>query len=348
METIEWLDDVAAIRMIDQTLLPYREKYIVIRRVDDLTEAIRVMRIRGAPAIGVAAAMGMALGAARYSGKNGGDFIKYMDEVAKKLIDTRPTASNLFWAVERQHKKLHRMRNRPVEQIRKSLVSEAKKIHREDIAANRKMGEFGAKLLRRGSVVITHCNAGSLATGGYGTAVGVIRTAARRGLISKVYVSETRPRLQGARLTAFELLKYNIPATLICDSVAGSLMAQGKINCAIVGADRIAANGDFANKIGTYSLSVNANAHGIPFYTAAPVSTIDLSVKSGSGIPIEYRPDDEVRRINGALICPRTIPVLNPAFDVTPARLVTAIITERGVCYPPYKNSLKNLFNGTS
>lgn len=344
MQTIEWLDNDASVKIIDQTCLPYREKYIVLRTVEGVAEAICSMRIRGAPAIGVAAAMGMALGAARYRGDGGEHFIKYMDGVARRLISTRPTAANLFWAVDRLQKKLHGMDSRPLDRIKKSLIAEAKKIHREDVAANKKMSDYGARLLRKGTAVLTHCNAGALATGGYGTALGVIRTASRRGLISHVYAAETRPRLQGARLTAFELLKDNIPATLICDSMAASLMAQKKIQCVIVGADCIAANGDFANKIGTYSLAVLAHAHRVPFYTAAPISTIDLNILSGADIPIEHRPPDEVRCIGSELICPKNIPVLNPAFDVTPARFITAIITERGVCRPPYKDSLKKLF----
>lgn len=342
METVEWVDS-GAVRMVDQTLLPLKVKYITLRNVDGVVEAIRMLRVRGAPAIGVTAAMGMALGAIKFRGKDKEKFLKHMDEVADTIAAARPTAVNLFWAVERQKAKIEKMKKQPVERIQAALVAEGKKTRLEDIRINKRMGANGAKLVPKGAGILTHCNAGALATAGYGTALGVIRAAAARGLVGRVYADETRPLLQGARITALEMVEEKIPATLITDNMAGYLMAQGRVDCVIVGADRIASNGDVANKIGTYSVAVLARAHGVPFYVAAPISTIDYNIRSGRDIPIEQRDPDEVRIIGERQMSPRGMPVWNPAFDVTPARLVSAIITEGGVCRKPYRKSLRAL-----
>ncbi|MEW5945445.1 MAG: S-methyl-5-thioribose-1-phosphate isomerase [bacterium] len=342
IETIKW-DDRGRILLLDQTLLPHRVKYRTLRRVDDVAKAIRTMQVRGAPAIGVTAAMGMALGALTYEPCKDGGFREYMDGVGDKLAATRPTAVNLFWAIQRMKDRIDALDGKPPGAVRRALVAEAKRILREDVSANRRLSEYGAALIKKGSTVITHCNAGSLATGGYGTALGVIRTAYRQGRVRHVFVDETRPRLQGAHLTAFELIEEKIPATLICDNSAGALMAQGRVQCAVVGADRIAANGDTANKIGTYSLAVLARAHKIPFFVAAPLSTVDFSLRSGKQIPIEERHASETTTIHGTRICPKNMPALNMAFDVTPYDLISAIVTEKGVARKPYGESLKKL-----
>lgn len=332
-----------AIELLDQTLLPGKIKYEKITTVEGIAVAIEDMHVRGAPAIGVAAAMGTALGALKFKGAEKDKFFTYMENVIERIGSTRPTAVNLFWALERMRGVLESNKNAPLEKIKERLVTEANKIRDEDLMSCKKIGENGASLLKKGSRILTHCNAGGLATAGYGTALGVVRSGYEKGKVAHVYADETRPRLQGARLTAFELVQERIPATLICDNMAASLMAQGKIDAVVVGADRIAANGDTANKIGTYGVAVLARAHKIPFYVAAPVSTIDFSLPSGDGIEIEQRDDGEVRRIDASDICPKGINVINPAFDVTPGRLVSAIITEKAVCRPPYRKTLSAL-----
>ncbi len=340
METVSWVKS-GAVRLIDQTLLPNKLKYIELKTVESVASAIVGMKVRGAPAIGVTAAMGMALAAVKFKGADREKLNSVLDSAAELLASTRPTAVNLFWALARM--KSVAAKSGSVENVRKAMVAEAEKIRREDVEACRAIGAFGAKLLKKNSRVLTHCNAGGLATAGYGTALGVIRAARDAGKIERVYVDETRPWLQGAKLTAFELAMEKIPATLICDNMAGALMARGEVDAVVVGADRIAANGDFANKTGTYGLAVLARAHGVPFYVAAPVSTIDMATPDGAGIVIETRDEREIRAFNGVKICPDETEVYNPAFDVAPAELATAIITERGVAKAPNANKLKRL-----
>jgi methylthioribose-1-phosphate isomerase len=298
------------------------------------------MVIRGAPAIGVAAAMGMALGVAHAEGV---DLDAQVEQICTTLARTRPTAVNLFWALDRMRKLYESLRSRPLAEIRQRLAAEARQIRLEDIAINQAMGRHGADLVPDGKTVLTHCNAGALATAGYGTALGVIRAAVEAGKKVDVFADETRPFLQGARLTVWELQQDHIPATLITDNMAGHFLKSGRIGCVVVGADRIAANGDVANKIGTYSVAVLAKENGVPFYVAAPISTLDLTLASGDRIPIERRPDAEVTHVFGNQIAPDDTPVENPAFDVTPNRYVTAIITERGVARAPYVESLRQL-----
>lgn len=342
MITVEWVES-GAVRMVDQTLLPRQVKYITLKSIDGVVEAIRALRVRGAPAIGVTAGMGMALGATLFKGADRDAFFAHMDAVGGQLAAARPTAVNLFWGIERQRALVRRMKNRPVSEIRAALVEEGKRMRLEDIRINKAMGRHGATVIPKNAGILTHCNAGALATAGYGTALGVIRAAAAKKLVREVYVDETRPLLQGARITALEMMEEGIPATLITDSMAGWLMAQGKVDCVVVGADRIAANGDAANKIGTYSVAVLARAHKVPFYVAAPVSTIDFHIRTGKQIPIEQRDPDEVRVIGGVRMSPKGMPVWNPAFDVTPAGLIAGIITERGICRKPYTKSLAAL-----
>ena len=339
--TIEWAGD--RIIMIDQRKLPLEETYVECRTYEQAAEAIETMVIRGAPAIGVAAAMGAALGALAFASEPIEKFKKKFNAICDEIAAARPTARNLFWALERMKKHLDEVVRSGKRNPARELVREAKRICAEDIAVNREMGRRGAALFSDGDHVLTHCNAGALATAGYGTALGVLRAAVDEGKKLHVYVDETRPVLQGARLTAWEMKKEKIPATLICDNMAGSLMRQGKINKVIVGADRIAANGDAANKIGTYALAVLARAHRIPFYIAAPVSTFDFSIKTGEDIPIEERQADEVTTFRGAQAAPKGMKVYNPAFDVTPARLITAMITERGVLTPPFPAAIARL-----
>jgi methylthioribose-1-phosphate isomerase len=341
VETIQWTDD--GVVMIDQTRLPRETAYVTCKDYREVAAAIRSMVIRGAPAIGVAAAMGMALGVQR---ADPADLDAQVDEIAATLAATRPTAVNLFWAIERMKKLYAGMRGKPVKEIRARLVEEADRIYREDIAINLAIGANGAPLIPDGKTVLTHCNAGALATAGYGTALGVIRAAVAQGKNIDVFADETRPFLQGARLTAWELQEDEIPTTLITDNMAGHFLRSGRIGCVVVGADRIAANGDVANKIGTYSLAVLAKENGVPFYVAAPVSTLDLALASGDGIPIEQRPAQEVTEVFGVRVAPAGIAVQNPAFDVTPARYVTGIITERGVARAPYEESLRRLMIG--
>ncbi|AEX86000.1 methylthioribose-1-phosphate isomerase [Marinitoga sp. 1135] len=326
--------------LIDQRYLPLEEKYVTCKTYEEVAKSIKDMVVRGAPAIGASAAFGYVLGVKEFIGKP--EFEEKMKEVKKTLANTRPTAVNLFWALERMEKRLNEIKNE--ENIVELIEKEALDIAFEDIEANKTMGRFGGELLNDGDTVLTHCNTGSLATVDYGTALGVIRGARDMGKDIKVYADETRPYLQGARLTVWELYKDGFDVTLISDNMAGWVMKQGKINAVIVGADRIAANGDTANKIGTYSVAVLAKEHGIPFYVAAPLSTIDLDTPTGNEIPIEERSHDEVRYCHKSKMVPEEIKVYNPAFDVTPNELITAIITEKGVVRPPYNENLKKLF----
>jgi methylthioribose-1-phosphate isomerase len=336
--TIGYADGV--VRLVDQTLLPTEVVIHECRTAAEVAEAIRVMRVRGAPAIGVAAAYAMALGAGEYAGADPAGFRAHLAAVADMVRATRPTAVNLFWATDRTLAAADAALPHGVPAAQEALLALAHEMLAEDIALNRQMGRFGADLVPDGAQVLTHCNAGALATAGYGTALGVVRGAIEAGKRLHVFVDETRPFLQGARLTAWELQADGIPLTLITDNMAGYFMAQGQIDLVVVGADRIAANGDVANKIGTYSVAVLAHAHGIPFYVAAPTSTVDLSLPSGAAIPIEQRDPSEVTHLAGRRIAPEGIGVANPAFDVTPHRYVTAIVTERGVLRPPYGPAL--------
>ncbi|NOU08641.1 MAG: S-methyl-5-thioribose-1-phosphate isomerase [Nitrospira sp.] len=331
--TVEWRD--GAVRLLDQSRLPGAVEFLDCRDYKAVGDAIRTLKVRGAPAIGVTAAMGVALGAQAICATDYPTFAQAVFTICDDLAATRPTAVNLFWALERMRRKLELVRDQPVSTIKQVLTLESQAILEEDITLCKTIGRHGAELIRDGQTVLTHCNAGSLATAGYGTALGVIRAACEQGKKINVIADETRPVLQGSRLTAWELMQDHIPVTLITDNMAGSLMRQGKIHLCVVGADRIAANGDVANKIGTYSVAVLAKAHNIPFYVAAPYSTIDLNTKSGDEIPIEQRNPSEVTSIHGSHpIAPKGVAVYNPAFDVTPAELITGIITERGVFKP--------------
>jgi methylthioribose-1-phosphate isomerase len=341
LKTLEWKND--KLFLLDQTRLPQREVYHPCGRYQDVAAAIKKMVVRGAPAIGVAAAFGMVLGARQVKTGNPTAFHREMLKVARNLIATRPTAVNILWAVERMKRVIVENLKSGVRAVKKELQQEAAQILREDVEANRQMGRQGQILVPDGSSILTHCNAGVLATAGYGTALGVIRAAVEAGKRVHVFVDETRPFLQGARLTAWELMKDRIPYTLIADNMAGALMAQGKIHLAVVGADRIAANGDVANKIGTYSVARLCQVHRIPFYVAAPLSTVDLAIGKGEEIPIEQRPEKEMTHFRGQRIVPRGARVLNPAFDVTPHRYIQAIITEKGIVQKPFKAGLKKL-----
>lgn len=349
IKTVEWTNE--GVRMIDQRLLPTEEKYLTLRTYEEVAEAIRKMVVRGAPAIGVSAAFGLALGAKQSVGTSVADLeddFGYMCEVMSK---TRPTAVNLFWAIERMREAFNRekARSQNTEEIKANLVTEALNIFQEDIDANRSIGRFGAPLIPDGGTVLTHCNAGALATAGdYGTALGVIRGARDAGKRVAVIADETRPFLQGLRLTAWELAKDNIPVTVITDGMAGHVMKGGKVDCVVVGADRIAANGDTANKIGTYMVAVLAKENKIPFYVAAPITTLDLSLSSGDQIPIEERDTREVTHIGNHQLGPEGVSVHNPAFDVTPNEFISAIITDRGVARAPYLESLQALANAKS
>jgi methylthioribose-1-phosphate isomerase len=340
IKTIVWKDN--SVVLIDQNALPIDEHYLTCKSYQEVISAIKDLTVRGAPAIGVAAAMGAALGANALSAMTPEKFGKAFLAICDEIAQSRPTARNLFWALERMKKCLEKdlLSGRHI--LVQKLIAEAKLIGTEDIAVNRRMGRYGSSLLVDGDNILTHCNAGALATAGYGTALGVIRAAKEQGKKLHVYVDETRPVLQGARLTAWELKKEKIPATLITDNMAGYLMQQGKIDKVIVGADRIAGNGDTANKIGTYSLAVLAGAHGIPFYVAAPLSTIDVSRKTGAEIPIEERAAVEVSHFRNVPTAPKGMKVYNPAFDVTPAKYISAIITERGILRKPYLKSIRN------
>jgi methylthioribose-1-phosphate isomerase len=341
IQTLEWTD--SGVRFIDQTKLPTEETYVTCTGYEQVADVIRNMVVRGAPAIGVSAAMGIALGMKNSSASNIAELKQDFEKIADVIGKTRPTAVNLFWAIRRMREKFESLLSRPLPEIKRGLIDEAKRMHAEDIASNQAMGRHGATLMPASGGVLTHCNAGALATCGYGTALGVIRAAVEAGKKIHVYADETRPFLQGSRLTAWELMKDGIPTTVISDNMAGAMMRQGKIGAIVVGADRIAANGDVANKIGTYSVAVLAKEHGIPFYVAAPFSTVDLETPDGSKIPIEQRNAREVTHIAGKAIAPEGVQVENPAFDVTPAKYVHAIITERGVARAPYEVSLKAL-----
>lgn len=331
--TVEWKD--GAVRLLDQSKLPGSVEFLDCQDYQTVADAIRTLKVRGAPAIGVTAAMGVALGAQTIHATDYPTFAQAVRKICEDLTETRPTAVNLFWAIERMKQKLESLRTEPISVIKHELISESQAILEEDVALCKTIGRHGAELIHDGETVLTHCNAGSLATAGYGTALGVIRTAHEQGKKINVIADETRPVLQGSRLTAWELMQDQIPVTLITDNMAGALMRQGKIHLCVVGADRIAANGDVANKIGTYSVAVLAKAHNIPFYVAAPYSTIDLKTKTGADIPIEQRNPSEVTNIHGShLIAPEDVAVYNPAFDVTPAEFITGIITERGVFKP--------------
>ena len=344
IRTIEWTG--SAVVVLDQRLLPTQEVYQTCGDFRQVAEAIRAMVIRGAPAIGIAAAMGIALGVNNAEASNVLELDSQFEQICNVIACARPTAVNLFWAVERMKGVLAANAGSPPEKIAERMEAEARAVREEDVEACRAMGRHGAALLPDTCTVLTHCNAGALATADYGTALGVIRGAAEAGKKVRVYADETRPFLQGARLTAWELMADGIDVTLICDNMAGHLMKKCGVDAVIVGADRIAANGDAANKIGTYPLSIVARAHGVPFYVAAPLSTIDLSLSTGEEIPIEERKPEEVACAGGVRVAPQGVKVWNPSFDVTPAENIAAIVTERGVARPPYRESLAALFTG--
>jgi methylthioribose-1-phosphate isomerase len=339
MKAIEWLGD--RVKILDQAQLPQKEVYLELSRYQDVASAIVGLKIRGAPAIGVAGGYGVALGALKIKASSREDFRRRLGVVSRTIAATRPTARNLFRALERMQKAAESAKD--VEQIKKALVSEAIKIHSEEAEATRKLSQLGAGLIKDGFTVLTHCNTGALATAGYGTALGIIIKAREQGKKLRVLATETRPLLQGARITTWELKKAKVPFSLITDSMAGYFMSRGEVDCVIVGADRIASNGDTANKIGTYTLAVLAKEHGIPFYVAAPTTTIDMSLASGAEIPIEERSPEEVTHIQGVAIAPAGVKAANPAFDVTPHRYITAVITESGIIREPYGEGLKGL-----
>jgi methylthioribose-1-phosphate isomerase len=346
--TLEWLP--TGVNFLDQTKLPLEETYVLATDYKQVATVIRDMIVRGAPAIGVSAAMGMAIGIDRSSATTLPELTAEVAVIAKTLAETRPTAVNLFWGIDEIRNLYNTLaaKNAPILEIKTAVVAKARRMYDEDIAACKQMGAHGASLLPQEGTVLTHCNAGALATCGYGSALGVIRAAIERGHKIDVFADETRPFLQGARLTAWELMKDNIPTTVLCDNMAAALMRQGRIQAVIVGADRIAANGDVANKIGTYGVSILAKEHGIPFYVAAPWSTLDLATAHGDLIPIEQRAATEVTHSNGKQMTPHGVAIENPAFDVTPAKYVTAIITERGVLRAPYEQSIRNMAKQTA
>lgn len=339
--TIEWAD--GRIRLIDQTLLPNEFKQIYCDNVESVWEAIKSLRVRGAPAIGIAAALGAVLGIWKSEATNYDDFVSELKRVADYLATSRPTAVNLFWALERIKQTAAKQKHLEISELKKNLLDEALQIVEEDKSMCRAIGQHGLELVHNGDTILTHCNAGGLATSDYGTALAVMFAAHEAGKNISVYADETRPLLQGARLTTWELMQAGIDVTLICDNMAAQVMKEGKIQSIVVGADRIAANGDTANKIGTYGVAVLAKEHEIPFYVAAPTSTLDLSLETGDGIPIEQRAAEEVTEGFGKRIAPQGVKVYSPAFDVTPARLITAIITEKGIARPPYEIRLKEL-----
>ncbi|MDP3940094.1 MAG: S-methyl-5-thioribose-1-phosphate isomerase [Deltaproteobacteria bacterium] len=341
-KTLEWAGD--AVLLLDQRKLPAEEVMLACRSAEETARAIENMVVRGAPAIGVCAAMGLALGAKQIKSNDSAAFAKSFETLCARMARTRPTAVNLFWAIDRMKARFAREEKRPVSEIQNALEEEALAIHAEDIAVCRALGRVGAEVVPDGARILTHCNAGALATGGYGTALGVVRAAVEAGKRVHVISSETRPFLQGARLTVWELQKDKIPVTLITDSMAGHLMQRGEIDLVIVGADRIAANGDVANKIGTYTHAVLARTHDLPFYVAAPLSTIDLRTPTGAGIPIESRDPEEVTRAGASRIAPEGTRALHPAFDVTPAAYVSGIITEMGLARSPLADSIRDLF----
>jgi len=338
MKPIEWLGN--KIKIVDQTQLPGKLVFVELRDYAEVVAAIKALKVRGAPAVGVAAAYGIALGARDIKAKNKAKFLSRLDKILQSFAASRPTAVNLFRAIDRMKEAAAAA---DFTSIKQALIDEAKAIHADEEAATERLSRIGAELIEDGFTVLTHCNAGPLATAGYGTALGVIKAAYEQGKKIEVIATETRPLLQGSRLTAWELMQDNIPVTLITDSMAGYFMSRGKVNCVLLGADRIAANGDTANKIGSYTLAVLAKENGIPFYVAAPTSTIDLSLKSGEGIPIEERNPEEVTSIGGIRLAPKGVTAANPAFDVTPHKYITAIITEKGIVKEPYANSLKRV-----
>ena len=348
LPTIEWKDD--AVVMIDQRKLPASEVYVTCKTANEVAKAIKTMVIRGAPAIGVAAAMGIAVGMTRSRATGTKQFTTEFQKTCELMAGTRPTAVNLFWAIERMKKAFAAAAHdgQSVDEIKRKLVAEARAIHDEDVQSCRTLGAHGATLVPSSARILTHCNAGALATAGYGTALGVIRAAAEQGKTIAVLADETRPFLQGARLTAWELVRDGIDTTVITDNMAGAMMRLGEVDLVVVGADRIAANGDVANKIGTYSVAVLAKAHGIPFYVAAPLSTVDLNTPDGSGIPIEERNEREVTHVGANRLTPEGARIRNPAFDVTPSQYVTAIITERGIARAPFAESLPQLFEAAA
>jgi len=341
--TLTWTPE--GVRFLDQTRLPLEETYVLATTYEEVADVIVTMVVRGAPAIGVSAAYGVALGALRNKAATTAEFTPEFEKVCARLAGTRPTAVNLFWAIDRMKNLFAELcgSNATMAEVRERFLAEAHEMYDADIAACKTMGAFGAALLPQEGGVLTHCNAGALATCGYGSALGVIRAAVEQGKQIHVYADETRPFLQGARLTAWELMADGIPTTVICDNMAASMMRAGKIQAVVVGADRIAANGDFANKIGTYNVAILAREHGIPFYCAAPWSTIDTATPTGDAIPIEERPAVEVTHHGGKQLTPHGVGICNPAFDVTPAEYVTAIITERGVLRAPYAESLREM-----
>jgi methylthioribose-1-phosphate isomerase len=348
IKTVEWTEE--GVRMMDQRLLPNEEKYLTLRSYEEVAEAIKQMVVRGAPAIGVSAAMGLALGVKQLTTTSMDILEKDFNHMCHVIGSTRPTAVNLFWAIERMRETFRRAKNNSnqVNDIKRILISEAQAIFQEDIEANRALGRFGGELIPNEATILTHCNAGALATAGdYGTALGVVRGARDAGKKVAVIADETRPFLQGARLTAWELHKDDIPVTVITDNMAGHVMKSGKVDVVVVGADRIAANGDTANKIGTYMVAVLAKQHNIPFYVAAPISTVDLSLSSGEQIPIEERDVKEITHIRDHQLTPTGVSAHNPAFDVTPHTFITAIITDKGVAREPFTKSLQQLVKST-
>jgi methylthioribose-1-phosphate isomerase len=338
MDTLKWKNRTVV--FIDQRVLPLKEEYITCKTYEEVAAAIKDMVVRGAPAIGVSAAYGIALGVFSLNKIDDHKF----NEICNYIALSRPTAVNLFWSVERMKKKFYEVKNKTLDEIKELMLEEAHHMYEEDILINKAIGDNGSSLIKDGDNILTHCNAGALATAGYGTALGVIRSAHFQGKKIHVYVDETRPFLQGARLTSWELMQENIPATLITDNMSAYFMSKSKIDLIIVGADRVAANGDSANKIGTYALAVLAKYHNIPIYFAVPKSTIDLNCADGSFIPIEERSELEVKKINGTYICPENMKIKNPSFDITPNSLIAGIITEKGIIYPPFKDGIKKLF----
>ncbi|HIU86026.1 TPA: S-methyl-5-thioribose-1-phosphate isomerase [Candidatus Spyradomonas excrementavium] len=343
IKTIEWVNNVS--RMVDQTLIPYEYKMVDIKTANEMFDAIRTMIVRGAPAIGIAGAHGVALAAMEIAAKTNDkeEFIEKLKQYAEYLKSSRPTAVNLMWAVDQQFE-LAKNSEKTVDETVKMLIENGIRLENEDIEINKKIGDNGAKLVKKGATILTHCNAGALATVGYGTALGVVRSAFAKDNTIQVFADETRPRQQGARITTFELKMDGIPVTLITDGMCSYFMSKGMIDMVVVGADRIAANGDTANKIGTYTVAIAAKYHNVPFYIAAPLSTIDTSIESGARIPIEERSKEEVTHINGKTICAEGVNVINPGFDVTPHELITGIITEKGVLYPDFTESIKKAF----
>ena len=344
IKTIEWVNDCS--RMVNQTLVPYEYKMVDIKTSRDMFDAIRNMIVRGAPAIGIAGAHGVVLAAMEIEKKTQDktEFLAELQKHAEYLKSARPTAVNLMWAVDKQLE-LAKNSTKSIAEIVEDLKENGIKLENEDVEINKKIGDFGAELVKKGATILTHCNAGALATVGYGTALGVVRSAFAKDNTIQVFADETRPRLQGARITTFELITDGIPVTLITDGMSGYFMKKGMIDMVVVGADRIASNGDTANKIGTYNLAIAAKYHNIPFYVAAPLSTIDTSINSGDEIPIEERGHEEVTHINGKSICAEGVKVINPGFDVTPHELISGIITEKGVLYPDYKESIRRAFH---